>query len=68
MICGQCGETLIKKKIINFKQIFGIFAALSFLAPLFILITFIFNEFRNEQHQKNFESISQFIFNKKWNI
>ena len=68
LVCSQCGDPLIKKKIIYFKQIFGIFSALSFLAPLFILITFTFNDFRNEQLQKNSDSLVQFISNKKWNI
>ena len=40
LICGLCGDDLVKKPLIKINKIIAIIAALSFLLPLFY--TFIF--------------------------
>ena len=39
MICGQCGDPLVKKTFIKPTQVFAIVAAAAFISP-FILILF----------------------------
>tara|TARA_Y100001968_G_C19151142_1_gene616236 strand:- start:356 stop:619 length:264 start_codon:yes stop_codon:yes gene_type:complete len=56
LICGQCGDPLIKKSFINSRQIFGLFAATAFLAPLVIMIIFVVKDFTKEKLPKNTES------------
>ena len=53
LICGQCGEPLIKKPLVNSRQIFGLVAASAFLAPLLIMIVFVINDFTKEIPNKN---------------
>ncbi len=57
LICGQCGDLLMKKPLINSRRIFGIIAALAFLAPLFITIVFVIKDFSREKLQNNYESV-----------
>ena len=56
LICGQCGDPLIKKTVLNSKRIIGMLSALGFLAPLLIMITFVINDFKKEKMPKNSES------------
>ena len=49
LICGQCGDPLIKKPFINTRQIFGLVAALSFLSPLLIMFVLTVMEFSEEK-------------------
>ncbi len=44
MICGQCGDPLVEKKIIKSKQIFAMISITAFIAPLIMMVlTFIDN-------------------------
>ena len=49
LICGQCGDPLIKKPFINTRQIFGLVAALSFLSPLLIMFVLTVMDFNEEK-------------------
>ena len=49
LICGQCGDPLIKKPFINTRQIFGLVAALSFLSPLLIMFVLTVMDFSEEK-------------------
>ena len=51
LICGQCGEPLMKKPLINLRQIFGLFTAIIFLAPLLLMIYSGIKDFTNEKNQ-----------------
>ena len=62
LICGQCGDPLIRKTLIKPKQIFGLLAASAFLAPLLIMILFLLNNFTNEKSPRNSESLALSIF------
>ena len=61
MICGQCGDPLIKKTSLNTRRIVGVVAALAFLAPLLIMIIFVIRNFTNEKLPKNSKSLVQLI-------
>ena len=38
MICGQCGDLLVKVPVIRPTQIFALIAAAAFMAPLLVLV------------------------------
>ena len=56
LICAQCGDTLIKKPLINSRKTIGIFTALVFLSPLIIMMSFIIKEFGKDKILNNSES------------
>jgi len=49
LICGQCGDPLIKKTFINTRRIFGLVAALSFLSPLLIMFVLTVKDLNEEK-------------------
>ena len=64
LICGLCGEVLVKKPFIRLNQIIALIAAASFLLPL--IYTFIFlikNQIntpnKNYQANKNYMIITK---------
>ena len=54
LICGQCGDPLMKKPLINSRKIIGIVASLAFLSPLLIMIIFVIKDFTQEKKPTNF--------------
>ncbi len=56
LICGQCGDPLIKKPSLNSRRIIGVVVASAFLAPLIIMIIFVINDLTKEKLPKNIES------------
>ena len=62
LICGQCEEPLMKKPLINSKQIFGLVAASAFLAPLLIMILFVIKEINKEEFPPHSESLVRLSF------
>ena len=61
LICGQCGDPLIKKPLVNLKQIFGLIAVSAFIAPLLIMIFFVIKDFTDEKPPNN--SLSTVLLN-----
>ena len=57
LICGHCGDPLIKKTFINSRQLFGLLAAAAFLAPLLLMIFFVIKDFTNDKFQRNSETL-----------
>ena len=57
LICGQCGDLLIKKRLLNSRRIIGIVAASAFLSPLIIMVVFVIKDFTLEKQPKNSESL-----------
>ena len=57
LICGLCGDPLIKKPLLNSRRIFGVVAASAFLAPLLIMIVFVIKDFTKERLPKNSEAL-----------
>ena len=68
LICGLCGDPLIKKTILNPRKIIGIVAACAFLAPLLIMIIFVIKDFTKEKLPSNSESLVRLYFHKSWKI
>tara|TARA_B100000965_G_scaffold177892_1_gene148432 strand:- start:5846 stop:6103 length:258 start_codon:yes stop_codon:yes gene_type:complete len=62
LICGLCGEGLMRKPLINVRKIIGLFTALVFLAPLFIIVIFLIKDFKNEILPNNSESVVTFDY------
>tara|TARA_Y100001968_G_scaffold106731_1_gene96487 strand:- start:311 stop:571 length:261 start_codon:yes stop_codon:yes gene_type:complete len=57
LICGLCGDPLVKKPFINSKQIFALFAASTFLAPLILMFIFVIKDLTKEKLPRNSESL-----------
>ena len=55
LICGQCGDPLMKKPLVDYKRVFGMITTLVFLTPLLIMIILLINNFTNEKPQNNNE-------------
>ncbi len=47
MICGQCGEELIKAPLVKMTQVIGLFVASFFLVPLLMMVVFIVDDLNN---------------------
>tara|TARA_B100000945_G_C19897868_1_gene374747 strand:- start:127 stop:390 length:264 start_codon:yes stop_codon:yes gene_type:complete len=61
LICGHCGDTLLKKNLVNARQLFGMFAAFAFLAPLLIAIILVIKDLTKEKLPVNSESLVSLI-------
>tara|TARA_B100000214_G_C23823408_1_gene560732 strand:+ start:396 stop:659 length:264 start_codon:yes stop_codon:yes gene_type:complete len=57
LICGQCGDPLIKKNVVNSRRIIGVIAASAFLAPLLIMLIIVIEDFSKEKLPKNSEPL-----------
>ena len=68
LICGLCGDALVKKSLLNSRRIFGAVAAFAFLAPLVIMIIFIIKDFSKEKLPSNSDSLVQLTMDKSWLI
>ena len=58
MICGQCGEPLIKTSFINPVRVFALIAASAFIAPLIILIIKSFTFEKGQELKGNLASLT----------
>ena len=57
LICGLCGDPLVKNSLLNSRRIFGAVAASAFLAPLVIMIIFVIKDFSKEKLPNNFDAL-----------
>ena len=57
LICGQCGDPLLRKPLLNSRRIIGAVVASAFLAPLIIMIIFVITDFSKERMPNNSESL-----------
>ncbi len=55
LICGLCGEDLLKKPFIKLNQIIAFVAATSFLLPLFYTLIFLLKD-QIKQPKKNYQA------------
>ena len=55
LICGQCGDPLIKKSLLNSRRIIGLLASLAFLAPLLFMFIYVVEDFNKEKRPNNYE-------------
>ena len=44
LICGQCGDPLIKKPLLSLRRILGLLASSAFLVPLLLMIIYIIED------------------------
>ncbi len=58
LICGLCGDPLIKKHLINTRRLIGLLAVSAFLAPLLIMIIFVVTDFTKERLPNDSESLT----------
>ncbi len=68
LICGLCGDPLVKKPLLISRRIIGAVAACAFLAPLLIMIIFVINDFSKEKPPKNSDSLVLLTIDKSWII
>ena len=68
LICGLCGDPLVKKPLLNSRRIIGVVAASAFLAPLLIMIIFVFNDLTKDKLPKNSESLVVLTIDESWKI
>ena len=68
LICGLCGDALVKKPLLNSRRLIGVVAALAFLSPLLIMIIFVFEDFTKEKPPKNSESLALLNIDNSWKI
>ena len=68
LICGLCGDPLIKKPLLNSRRIIAVVAASAFLAPLLITIIFVIKDLTKEKPPNNFESLVLLNIDKSWKI
>ena len=68
LICGLCGDPLVKKPLLNSRRIIGAVSASAFLAPLLIMIIFVINDFSKEKLPNNSDSLVLLTIDKSWII
>ena len=68
LICGLCGDPLVKKPLLNSRRIIGAVSAAAFLAPLVIMIIFVINDFSREELPNNSDSLVLLTIEKLWTI
>tara|TARA_Y100001968_G_C19305104_1_gene691216 strand:+ start:730 stop:993 length:264 start_codon:yes stop_codon:yes gene_type:complete len=56
LICGLCGDPLVKKTYLNSRRIIGVITATAFSAYLIMMIIFVVRNFTNEKYKNNSES------------
>ena len=57
LICGLCGDPLVKKSLLNSRRIIGVVVASAFLAPLVVMIILVINDFSKEKLPNNSDSL-----------
>ena len=58
LICGHCGDPLMKKPLINSRKIFGLVALSAFLAPLMLMMIFVIKDFSDDKPLIDYESLA----------
>ena len=60
LVCGLCGEELVKKTFIRLNQIIALVAASSLLLPLIYSLIFLIKNQTNPPN-KNYHAVSNFM-------
>ena len=66
LLCGLCGEEMIKKSFINIKQIISLTIVITFVCPLFY--NFLFSIINKNDSKKDFYQISNTEFKRSLNL
>ena len=67
LICGLCGEDLVKKPFIRLNQIIALVAASSLLLPLIYTFIFLIKNKINHSHT-NYQANISYKNDQKWNF
>ena len=68
LICGLCGDPLVKKTLLISRRILGVVAASVFLTPLLISIIFVLKNSTKEIQPRTYESLVLSTIDKSWEI
>ena len=66
LLCGLCGEEMIKKSFFNFKQIISLLIVLTFVLPLFY--TFVLSIINKKDLKKDVYKISSTKSTRSFNL
>ena len=64
MICGQCGDPLVKTPFVKPTQIFALVSATTFIAPLLLMVHAHLKDLNSPQFQRGSDSIALEILTK----
>ena len=68
LICGLCGDPLVKKPLLISRRIFGLVSASVFLTPLLISIIYVLKNSTKEIQPRTSESLVLSTIDKSWQI
>ena len=60
MVCGQCGDPLVKIPLIKPTQIFALIVAFAFVAPLILIVFSYFHDSNRPQLKKSLSPMAVF--------
>ena len=66
LLCGLCGEEMIKKSFINMKQIISLTIVITFVLPLFY--TFVLSIINKKDFKKDIYQSSNSEYMRSWNL
>ena len=66
ILCGLCGEEMIKKSFINIKQIISLTIVITFVLPLFY--TLLFSILNKKDFKKDIYQRSNSVSLRSWNL
>ena len=66
LLCGLCGEEMIKKSFINIKQVISLIIVITFVLPLFY--TFVISIINKKDLKKDFYKTSNAEYIRKLNL
>ena len=66
ILCGLCGEEMIKKSFINIKQIISLTIVVTFVLPL--LYTLLFSIINKKDFKKDIYQSSYSVSIRSWNL
>ena len=67
MICGQCGDPLVKTAFVKPKQVLAIISIIAFLSPLAILVIDFILNLKSSNKPKNMINLSLVSMSKDYN-
>ncbi len=65
LVCGQCGDPLVKIPLIKPTQVFAVIAASAFIAPLIMMVFTFFIDSNKSRPKKSLQAIAYTATTKK---
>ena len=60
MVCGQCGDPLVKAPLFRPTKVFALITIAAFIAPLLMMILGYLNSVQKQKPRQGFETSSMF--------